>query len=572
MGDFIKTQSSFARGEVAPEFFTRDDIGGLSRLQNMDVLSGGGLSRRRGLTHVATLNAAARLIAFSVADGDDYMLALSNGHIWVYNHLGTCVQDILSPWPADALPRLQYAQRFGTMIFVHPDYQPYVLQKQGDLFDLSLFGFERNDSDMSLYMPFMRFDDALDVKITLSANSGGTNFATFTASRNFWTAANVGGLIYILGQQWLVNQYISPTVVVAVANSPFTLPSAPISDWTEAAFSPRRGWPCSITFHQDRLVFGGSREWPSGVWMSQVGRHHNFNVGTGLDDEAIFITLLSQQRQQICTVVSSDNLQILTSAGEWAISSKPLTPSCVDIRQHTSVGSVASRYLPPQKIEGATVFISRGQKDIRELTLDQLGEHYNANDLCALSKHLMCGPVDMAYNDASRQLFVVMSDGDMAVLNQNSALGISAWGRYQTAGRFESVAVMGGETYVVVQRDNAVLLERFSDDAMLDAGEYGFSFCAAAMPLRGSGHNASRVRVRKITARVLNTKSVFINGMRALLPNDVQDATSAGFCGDVSVSQLGTETDGMAPPWTVTGNDPLPASVLSITMYGRYLI
>ena len=253
-------------------------------------------------------------------------------------------------------------------------------------------------------------------------------------------------------------------------------------------------------------MFGGSPTWPSGVWLSQVGRHKNFNVGTGLDDEAIFITLMSQQRQQICTVVSSDNLQILTNAGEWAISSKPLTPSAVDIKQHTSVGSVASRYLPPQKVEGATVFISSTRRDIRELSLDALGENYNARDLCTQAKHLMQNPVDISYNDDTRQLFVVMENGDMAVLNQNSALGISAWARYKTQGQFKSVASMSGTTYVVVKRGDDFWLEKFSDDALQDAGQYDFSYTASAMPLRASGHNAQMTRIKKISVRVLDTK------------------------------------------------------------------
>ncbi|MBR5575033.1 MAG: hypothetical protein IKV93_00630 [Alphaproteobacteria bacterium] len=70
----------------------------------------------------------------------------------------------------------------------------------------------------------------------------------------------------------------------------------------------------------------------------------------------------------------------MTSVGEWAVSSKPLTPSAIDIKQHTSVGSCASRYLPPQKIEGATIFISHSLQDIRELSLDELGQNYNATD------------------------------------------------------------------------------------------------------------------------------------------------------------------------------------------------
>lgn len=572
MGDFIKTQTSFSAGEVAPEFFARDNINGLSRLENMDVVAGGGLQRRPGLSHVVDLSSVARLIPFSVGEDDNYLLALRDKHILVFDASGTLMANMISPWPYEVLSRLQYAQRFGTMIFVHPDYQPLVLKKDGDDFNLSPFDFARNDNDMTVNIPFMRFDDADGIKITITANSAGNNFANFKTNKDFWTEDNVGGRILILGLQWRIDSYVSPTEVVAFCNSPYTIPSSAVSDWSEAAFGTRRGWPCSITFHQDRLVFGGSREWPSGVWMSQVGRHNNFNVGTGLDDEAIFLTLLSQQRQQICTVVSSDNLQILTTAGEWAISSKPLTPSVVDIKQHTSVGSVATRYLPPQKIEGATIFISGSQKDIRELSLDELGENYNATDLCALSKHMMTGPIDIAYNDATRQLFVVMADGDMAVLNQNSALGISAWGRYKTQGEFKSVAVIDGQTFVVVSRANAIAIEKFDSVAMLDAGCYGFAFRAAALPLRTSGHNAGRVRIRKISARVLETKSIFINGVRATLPNEIYADGAAGYSGDVSMNFLGTQNECINAPWEIYGNEPQPAQVLSITVYGRYSI
>ena len=418
-------------------------------------------------------------------------------------------------------------------------------------------------------MPFMKFDDAEGITITLSANNNGNNYATFTTNRDFWTAVSVGERILLMGLQWRIDSVTNATTAVAYTNSSYTLPQSPVTDWYEGAFSNRRGWPCSITFHQNRLVFGGSRDWPSGVWMSQVGKHNNFSVGTGLDDEAIFITLTSQQRQQICTVVSSDNLQILTSVGEWAISNKPLTPASVDIKQHTSVGSVASRYLPPQKIEGQTVFVSRNMRDIRELSLDDLGENYNANDLCAMSKHLMTGPVDMAYNPSTRQLFVVMDDGTMAVLNQNAGLGISAWAKYSTGGKFLSVAVLEDETFIVAKRGTEISLEKFDDSALSD-GTYDFSFYASGLPLRASGHNVSRLRIRKITARVLNTKSLFINGARITLPNEIYTEDSDGFSGDVSVGMLGTSRECINAPWQIHGDEQLPATILSVSVFGNY--
>ena len=571
MTDFIKTQNSFADGEVAPEFFAKDNINGLSKLENMDVTAGGGLQRRRGLKSVATLNSAARLIPFSVSETENYLLALTDGHIMVY-HEDERIRDMLVPWDFDAISKIQYAQRFGTMIFVHPDYQPYILKKTEDSFSLTGFEFARNDADMTQNMPFMKFDDAADIKITVTANDAGNNYATSTTNKDFWSQENVGERLLLLNNQWQITKYISPTSVQAYTNNQYNIPENPVTDWYEAAFGTKRGWPCSITFHQDRLVFGGSRSWPSGVWMSQVGKHNNFNTGTGLDDEAIFITLLSEQRQQICTVVSSDNLQILTNAGEWAISSKPLTPSVVDIKQHTSVGSIATRYLPPQKIEGATVFISGTKKDIRELSLDALGENYNATDLCTQAKHLMQDPIDISYNEDLRQLFVVMADGNMAVLNQNSALGISAWGRYTTQGKFKSVATVGDTTYVVVERENYNYLEKFSADTLNDANKYDFSYTASALPLRASGHNAKTLRIRKISARVLNTKTIFINGKRAPLPNEIYKEDSTGYSGDIFINLLGSQHNCLKDPWTISSDEQLPTTILSVSTYGYYLV
>lgn len=571
MADFIKTQNSFANGAVAPEFYARDNINGLSRLENMDVLAGGGLSRRCGLRDIISLRGPARLIPFSVSDDEEYILAITDFYIGIYQD-GIRTQSLKTPWSYNDAMHLQYAQRFGTMIFVHPDYQPQTLYKSGDTFYFREFEFSRNDADMTVNMPFVKFDDASDIKITVSAHSSGNNYATFTTNADFWTPENVGGRLHLLTRQWQITEYISPTQVVVHTNGTYTLPSAAVSDWRECAFSTRRGWPRSITFHQDRLVFGGSRSWPAGIWLSRVGQHNNFDTGTGLDDEAIFISLLSAQRQQICTVVSSDSLQILTNVGEWAISSKPLTPSVVDIKQHTSVGSYVARYLPPQKIEGATVFVSTSGHDIRELALDELGEKYNANDLCAFSKHLLNNPIDMAYNDSTRQLFVVLADGTMSVLNQNAALGISAWGTYKTRGEFLSVAVCDGHTYVATHREDGVHLERFDADTMTDAGKYSFSFYASGLPLRASGHNATRLRLRKIVARVLDTKSISINNQRITLPNETYASDHPGFSGDVSVGLLGTKNDCMTPTWTIHGNEDYPITVLSVSLHGWYSV
>lgn len=568
MVNFIKTQTSFANGEVSPNFYANSDIHGLSRMENMDVIPGGGLRRRSGLKQITALSSNARLVPFSVSENENYILAIMNGLVRVFSG-DSFVQDIFAPWSYDDTNLLQYAQRFGTMIFVHPDYKPKILYRDNGIFKFIDFGFTSSDGDNNIDMPFMRFDDSENINITVVSSNNVTHFKTDT---DFWTPENVGGHLSLLGKTWLVTSYVDARDITATCNNGFTLPNAPVSDWAEAVFSPRRGWPTSITFHQDRLVFGGAKSWPGGVWMSCVGNHKSFNIGTGLDDQAIYITLVSGRRQHICTMVSADNLQIFTSDGEWAISNKPLTPESVDIKMHTNIGCVSDRYMPPQEMDGVTAFVSKNRRDIREMVLDDFGENYHANNLCALSEHIMKNPIDIAYNNTDKKLFVVMADGEMAVLNRDTAHGISAWGHYTTQGYFRAVGVAGDKTYVVTERESNFFLEMFSDSEFNDSGEYAYESRVCGLPIMTSGHNAKYVRITKIIARVHDTKTMFINNLRMEFPNEVYEADADGFSGDIEMNPLGTLRDMVDCPWKISSDDELPMTILSVTLYGRYQI
>ncbi len=568
MGNFVRTQKSFANGEVSRNFFENDDIQGLAYMENFDVCAGGGLSRRPGLKKSAKLIADARIVSFSVSETEEYVLAIMNGRIRIYAN-DAFVQDVLTPWTSTDIPNLQYAQRFGTMIFVHPDYAPRVLYCENGTFKIKNFAFSKSSDTENFQMPFMRFEDSEGITITVT-NSGGA--IHFTTSEDFWTAQNVNGHIFAIGKSWLITSYISATDVIVTCNGTYTLPNDPVTDWQEASFSPRRGWPSSITFHQDRLVFGGAKSWPGGVWMSHVGDHGNFDPGTGLDDEAIFFTLMSDRRQHVCTLISSDNLQILTSEGEWAVSNKPLTPESVNIKMHTSIGSPTDIYLPPQQMDGKTVFVSKNKHDIRQLNIDDLGENYSANNLCAIAEHLITNPIDISYNKNNKKLFVVMSDGNMAVLNYDPSIGISAWGRYTTDGKFTSTTTCDDKTFVVVKRGDDFFLERFDDTEFVDATNHEYTATAYGLPLLTSGHNAKYTRIKKITVRVYDTKTLLINDERVVLPNEIYDADCPGFSGDASINVLGTSVDLIDKPWKISTNDSLPLKILSVTIYGRYQI
>jgi len=558
MPNFKKTQNSFSLGVVSPDFFARNTAAGVSKLENISVGPTGILSRRPGTQRLDRIPGGGdnMLIPF----GTEYLLVLSRSRIRVYKN-GVFYQTFTLNWNIDDIENIQWVQRFDTMIFVHPTTPPRVLRKNGELFSFSAFSFDRDNNNFPI-LPFMRFPDTENVSLTLASHANGTNWARVTASSQVWNEKSEGGFMMLLGRKWQFASFISPREAIFATTTTFAMPSAPVTDWQEAAFSDRRGWPCSITFFQDRLVFGGSRDWPCGLWLSKTGRHHNFDVGTGLDDEAIFITLLSEMQQKICTCISSRDLQVLTDSGEWAISSNPLTPSNINVRQHTGIGTLSERFVPPQKINGNTVFISNNNREIRELALDDLGESYNANDLTLATKHLMNSPVSMAYSAGSCQLFVVMQAGDMAVLTKQPLSEISAWCVYKTAGYYKSVAVQDNKTYAIVARGNEAYLEMFSADAMNDSTDFDFSWEVASTPLLIENHSPKKIRITHASARVMDTRHIKIQG------RDFHFEKPSS--GDITTNVLGTMQDASEPLWKISSSEQFPATILSVGIDGSY--
>ena len=568
MGNFLKTQNNFSCGEISPDFYATNNGKGLSKLENMDVLESGGLTRRPGLKKINDVVNGAIIVPFLISESEKYLLVIYNITIEVY-HNDEKIATIPAPWHSDDLNKLQYAQRFDQMFFVHPDYSPRILTRKDGVFSVNNFVFDETEIG-ELKVPFTRFDNTKDISIAISSSDIDYNHVTFTTNVDFWTDDCFGMRLNAAGKQWVVTEVKNARVAIAHTNGEFSYPQNPVTDWTESVFSDKRGWPVSVSFHQNRLIFAGTKSMPNCLWMSKVGDYHNFDAGTGLDDEAIYVTLLSAQHHQICTVVSADKLQILTSVGEWAISNSPLTPSNINVVQHTSVGSVTTRYLPPQQIEGRTVFIAESGKDIRELDLDVLAESYNATDLCVFAKHLMNNPVSLAYNQNTHQLFVVMSDGYIGVLNKYTNTDISAWGTYSTDGEFKYVCVLDNFTYVIVCRDGISALEKFDTNCLKDADEYDFSYAISALPMIVNGYCPKKIRVRKISLRVINTKTIFINNYRLEIPNDVYVDDNPGYTGDLSMNLLGTQIDTTKPMWTITSNEQLPATILSVTADGYY--
>jgi hypothetical protein len=207
-------------------------------------------------------------------------------------------------------------------------------------------------------------------------------------------------------------------------------------------------------------VLGGGRDAPNRLWLSKSSDLFNFDLGTGEDDEAIEFAILSDQVNAIQAVFSGRHLQLLTSGAEWMITGEPLTPTNLELKRQTRVGSPTDRFVPPRDVDGGTLFVSRDGRTLREFLFTDTDQAYQATDLSALVAHMIDHPTDLDYDPRRRLIFVVMGDGTVAALTQYRQEEVTAWSTMETPGNFRSVAVRGGEVYFLVERNGTYRIER----------------------------------------------------------------------------------------------------------------
>jgi hypothetical protein len=623
------TQTSFTAGEIDPRLLGRTDLraygNGARRLRNVVVETTGGIRRRPGLRHVAPAAGSGRLIAVELGAAGSFLLAFSDFQVDVHDG-ATKLATLVTPYPEAQLARLVWAQRQNQLVLTHPDVPPQLISRSdGGVWTIEELGFASSDIGLSA-APFARFVEP-DVALQGDATSGAVNLV---ASAGVFTANHLGGMVRIKGVQIDLTNIVSSTQATGLirANQDPMFTGA-TTDWDELAFSEARGWAATVTFHQSRMVFGGSRDLPNALWMSKTGRFSDFDLSDGLDDEAIEFRLASADLQAIRALVPGRHLQVFTTAGEWIVTGTPLTPTNIQVEQQSHVGSPEERYVPPRDVDGATLFASRNGREIREFLFTNTELAYQSADLALLARHLVQDPVDQVFDQRRRLFLIVMADGSLATIAIYRNADIAAWSLLTTAGSFLSVAAVGGETFFLVERDGAISIERFDDNLQVDAGlsqqssvtttvwsgfdhlegqtlavvadgqavepatviggeitlvvaaqemKAGLPFLheiepMPAAPALGRGIPLDvAYRPVRLTLRVFETQSVRIDtgdGLREIplhrIGEGPQDRGPAPFSGDLSLRALGWRRGADQPPWRIEQDAPLPSTILSVT-------
>lgn len=253
--------------------------------------------------------------------------------------------------------------------------------------------------------------------------------------------AYVAGLVLVTG--FTDDQHVSVTVVIAPQSTALTYL------WSEGAFSTYRGFPTTIGFYEQRLLYSGTTSQANTVWGSVTGDFDNFQFSDN-DDGAVAFQPAVCQQNPTAWLATLGRVHLGTSGEEIIMASgnfdEALTPSNVTMRAQSFYGSTP---IQPIQLQNSILFVERnGQRvrEMRELSPYVAQTDFVAPDLTLLAEHITKpGIVEMDFGRLPDPLaYFVRSDGVMAVCTYNREQNVTAWARYVTAGLYESVAAIFG--------------------------------------------------------------------------------------------------------------------------------
>lgn len=464
---------------------------------------------------------AVRMMPFAVSTDEAYIVTLTDRSIQVFDAEGDSLDSNLpSPFGTADLAYVDFAQSASAMVLVHEDYEPRALvrdQVNGtwsieriNFSNIPDFDFADGDSpsftDDIQVITFATFVEGNTFQLELGgARSGPITYqGTASADNISATEENIRRAVqqlYTVGLSGVFVDYDASSGVWVITLSedsadnhplivgtPLTAASGAaivaekIQDGTprrEAVWSATRGWPRTVTFHEGRLWFGGSRALPQSAFGSVVNDFFNFDTGAALDDDAVFITLNSAQLNKINALFSGRDLQLFTSGGEFRFLVSPITPANAAPKNQTQYGAAQ---IKPVSTDGSTVFVQKTRKVLRDFLFRYEEDAYSSVPISALSAHLLAGVTDIASwqgdgDDDANLVMLVNADGTLAVHVTLRSQEIAAWTAWSTTGTIKAVCVAESSRYVAVLRSingaDVLYAERFDEDHRLDASRVG---------------------------------------------------------------------------------------------------
>jgi len=522
MPRFVDVITNFSTGELDPLLRSRVDLqtypNALAKATNVVIQPQGGFKRRPGMKYIYELpnsgtesaGNGVRLVPFQFSVTDTYMLCFTHQRMYVIRN-GAIVTNIngsgnpylaISSVTSDMVDDMCWTQSADTLIIVHPDLQPTKIV--------------RGVTNADWTATAITFDSIPKYAFTLStSNPAGTltpsavsGKITLTASSSVFTSGHVNQYVNAQPQgRAKIVRYNSGTSVDAITEYPFFNTSAIANgSWEletgyEDVWSSSKGWPRSVTFHEGRLYFGGSKSRPSTIWGSKINLFFDFVPTESLDDDAIDATLDTNELNVITDIISARDFQVFTTGGEFYVpqsGTEPITPLTFTFKAVSRNGIKPGTRV--MSVETGSVYIQRQGKSINEFLYSDTQLSYISDRISLLSGHLLKSPERIAMRKATSTeeadllLITNSTDGTMAVFSLLRSQKITSPSEFTTDGEFKDVGVDVTSIYSVVKRTfngtARYFIEQFNESGYTDCYfSGGAASTATSLPHIGKSLN-----------------------------------------------------------------------------------
>ena len=345
------------------------------------------------------------------------------------------VYEIATPYTAAQVFDLRFAQSADIMYIVHPEHEPEKLSRTAHT------TWTLADVDFAATGPYL---DANTTTTTLTPASSGTGTGVnITASATTgvnggdgFQTTDVGRILKFNSGEAKITARTNTTVVVCTITKAFANTDATVG-WQLGSWADSQGWPQTVSFFEQRLIFGGSTNYPQTIWASESGNYESFDVGDASASDAFIYTIAANRVNLIRWLAPIRDLLIGTAGGEFRVDrpvGDPLTPTNVNIKQETTYGGYT---VQPMQIGPSVLFVQRQQRRVRELGYSFQNDAYVAPDLTLLAEHITDGGiVDVDWAQEPNEIYwAVRADGTLLGMTYQREQDVVAWHRHIIGGK-----------------------------------------------------------------------------------------------------------------------------------------
>lgn len=222
--------------------------------------------------------------------------------------------------------------------------------------------------------------------------------------------AKSGDILENIRVEYFCMDSMSCTITVAMEGT-LTSAANASDDWKESAWSNEQGFPRTVSFHEQRLYFGGTNKQPDTIWASQLGNVYSFRqtnleqdtttpstsfiggypyllAGSVLATDPFNFSIAAKQANIIQWMESQNTLQVGTTGSEYIISGSggAISNESIDVKKQTDIGSTNVASL---SINNSTMFVTRDGRRLREFKFNEENGSYLSTNVSVLGEHMV---------------------------------------------------------------------------------------------------------------------------------------------------------------------------------------